>query len=467
MLVLYVRMRILMNYFLSTLLTVTMSAVAMNWTAQGMNSPFYGKTNSCFPGFSRYKVGDKEGDFTSIKGLPLKVPQKELKCDFGVSSVTVSPHGEYFFIITSSYKAFLYNENTLISLESIIREGELVYSATFSADGGRLGIGLWNPQQGNIVRVCTLQGDLIKEFQGLPNRVNSLAFSPTGRLILMGLATKNPCLGDSETGKVRSLEGHTNIVCSVAFSPDGRSVLTGSIDRTARLWYAATARPFKLLEGHRGPVTAVAYSTDGAILTASTDRVARLWSSTGICLREFTGHREALRSVAFSPDGSMILTGSDDCTARLWDRCTGKLLAEFVYHNDAVTVARFISDGNAFITGSLDQKICWWSTIKDCHEQGASFDDQSKKEPLSAKDGRSSYVPWIEQIITEDNVFEGDFSDESKFRECYAQNLNGAHALNGHRDLTAQDQADDEDLSLAEAISLALTNHEQEDCSIQ
>jgi WD40 repeat protein len=45
--------------------------------------------------------------------------------------------------------------------------------------------------------------------------------------------------------------------------PDGRVMLTGSVDKTARLWDAATGAPIGSPLTHQDWVASVAYSPDG------------------------------------------------------------------------------------------------------------------------------------------------------------------------------------------------------------
>ena len=56
-------------------------------------------------------------------------------------------------------------------------------------------------------------------------------------------------------------------------------------------------------------------------LTGSYDCTARIWnlSNPESSPRVLSGHTDAIHSVALTPDGKWALTGSIDTTARLWE----------------------------------------------------------------------------------------------------------------------------------------------------
>ena len=101
------------------------------------------------------------------------------------------------------------------------------------------------------------------------------------------------------------------------------------MDRTARIWDAATGAEIAALRGHEDRVRSAAFSPDGArIVTASQDRTARIWdAATGAEIAALRGHEGPVQSAAFSPDGARIVTASYDRTARIWDAATGAEIA--------------------------------------------------------------------------------------------------------------------------------------------
>ena len=172
--------------------------------------------------------------------------------------------------------------------------------------------------------------DALPDKRSLNFRARTMPLEDSALLALDGAWRK----WSSDWAERTNLAGHTAPVRAVAFSPDGKHVLTGSLDKTARLWDAATGAAVATLAGHTLSVRAVAFSPDGTrILTGSRDNTARLWdAATGAAVATLAGHMSAVTAVAFLPDGKRVLTGSLDTTARLWDAATGAAVATLAGH---------------------------------------------------------------------------------------------------------------------------------------
>jgi WD40 repeat protein len=247
-----------------------------------------------------------------------------------------------------------------------------VQSVAFSPDGRLLATAsndgtarLWDPATGDCLRTLT----------GHNGFVPGVAFSPDGRLLATASYDGAARLWDPATGDcLRTITVHTNkvfdvSVFDVAFSPDGRLLATTSYDDTARLWNPATGDCLRTLTGHTRLVGGVAFSPDGRLLaTASGDWTARLWDpATGNCLRTLTGHVASLGGVAFSPDGHLLATASSDRSARLWDPATGNRLRLLTGHNAAVLDVAFSPDGRLLATTSADKTVRLWDPATgDC-----------------------------------------------------------------------------------------------------
>ncbi len=197
---------------------------------------------------------------------------------------------------------------------------------------------------------------------GLPKRsaFTTVTFSPDGKTLLSGSVDRTLRLWDAASGKpLRTLQGHTRSVNAVAFSPDGKTLLSGSWDSTLRLWDAASGKPLRTLQGHTSSVYAVAFSPDGkTLLSGSWDKTLRLWNAaSGKPLRTLQGHTSSVFAVAFSSEGKTLLSGAGDNTLRLWDAASGKPLRTLEGHTSWVKAVAFSPDGKSLASASHDGSL--------------------------------------------------------------------------------------------------------------
>jgi len=137
---------------------------------------------------------------------------------------------------------------------------------------------------------------------------------------------------------------------------------------TARRWvqslvdldYACLAASYV----HQGPVLAAGFNPNGTrVITGSADCTARLWSAiSGECLLPPFRHQASVRAAAFSPDGKSLATGSDDNTACLWDAEKGGILGAPLAHRTRVRSVSFSPRGDTLLTTSADGSALVWNT---------------------------------------------------------------------------------------------------------
>jgi WD40 repeat protein len=349
--------------------------------------------------------------------LPVNVVQ-QIGHSSPLEALAYSPNGRLVASGSNDNMVKLWDVATGREMRTFVGHSQPVKAVAFSPDGNYLASGsddatlkLWDVTTGKAVR----------SFTGHSYGVTAVAFSHDGRYLLSGADAFEPTKGAGAVGQVkmwevssgravRTFSGHSGRVNTVAFSPDGRLALSGGDDRRVKLWDLAAGQEVRSFLHHDGPVEAVAFSPDGRLaLSGGKDKTMRLWEvATARELRSFA-HPNGVTSVAFRPDGNFAISGIsyDSVLARdgsgsssslekirLWDLTTGAEVRTFVEPGQPLPEALInvrlldkatrvvLSPDGRFALSNLAREMLLW--------------DVTTGKPVRTFVGRSSRVACVE-----------------------------------------------------------------------
>ena len=296
-----------------------------------------------------------------------------------------------------------------------------------SPDGQSVAVGRF----GRIDVLAAESRKRLFSIEGLPGKVNSLRFSPSGsRLVAatgVGGLYGQANVYDAAGGKLLlSVEGHRDILTDAELDRDESLLATASYDGEALLWDAASGEMLREFSGHNGPLFDLAFSPDGTVLaTASGDETVKVWKvSTGERL-DTLGQPEAEQyTVAFSPDGRQIAAGGADRRIRVWEfvsterPVTNPLRFTRHAHDGAVTAAAFSRAGDVLLTAGNDRRMKAWDTsrftvVKTWPAQPAMINDlsMSKADRRVAVAGMNGAWQLVELTEAAERNFENSLAE--------------------------------------------------------
>ncbi|KAL8734672.1 MAG: hypothetical protein Q9166_001328 [cf. Caloplaca sp. 2 TL-2023] len=212
--------------------------------------------------------------------------------------------------------------------------------------------------------------------------------------ILTGSDDTNINVYDTQTGALRKkLAGHEGGVWALQY--EGDVLVSGSTDRSVRVWDIQAGKCTQVFQGHTSTVrclqilmpTEVGRTSDGQpimlpkqplIITGSRDSNLRVWklprrgdpeffqagppvddTECPYFVRTLTGHHHSVRAIAAHAD--TLVSGSYDCTVRVWNISTGEMVHRLAGHTQKVYSVVLDPKRNRCISGSMDNMVKVWS----------------------------------------------------------------------------------------------------------
>lgn len=221
---------------------------------------------------------------------------------------------------------------------------------------------------------------------------------------------------------VRTLEAGSDVNW-LNWHPKGNVVLAGSADQSAWMWLATSGTVMQVFHGHADSVTCGGFTPDGKqVVTGSDDCTLRIWSpKMGSCVHSMLGHdfhKGGLTSIAFHHQLPLIMSAAQDGSVKLSNYETGKIVGSFVGHGSSVEAVAMSHTSNWIASGSTDGKLIVW-------------DMQTQQKRIDAKvDGAITSLSWHpEQPL----IYAA--SADGHARVWDARNGEVVHVYTGHSDM--------------------------------
>ena len=242
-----------------------------------------------------------------------------------------------------------------------------VQSIVFSPDGkllaavggtpARFGeVQIWDAASHELKRSITVSSDTLF----------GASFSPDGSRLAVGCADNTIRVLAVDTGKeLLKLAHHDNWVFGTAFSLDGKRLVSVGRDRAMKLTETATGAFLENLNLLKAELNSVArHPRKDWVLVGGEDRIPYLYTmdrpralrvgEESTLLRQLERQDGSIIALAFQPDGRRLAVGGAATEVRIYDTDTGQRVSALAGHEGGVYSVVFHPKGELVATGGFD-----------------------------------------------------------------------------------------------------------------
>ena len=283
-----------------------------------------------------------------------------------ITAMAYSPDGTQLAV--SGYREVLLHHADGTGLVArLLGVSDRVQSIVFSPDGkllaavggtpARFGeVQIWDAASRELKRSITVSSDTLF----------GASFSPDGSRLAVGCADNTVRVLAVDTGKeLLKLAHHDNWVFGTAFSLDGKRLVSLGRDRAVKLTETATGAFLENLNLLKAELNSVArHPRKDWVLVGGEERIPYLYTmdrpralrvgEESTLLRQLERQDGSIIALAFQPDGRRLAVGGAATEVRIYDTDTGQRVSALAGHEGGVYSVVFHPKGELVATGGFD-----------------------------------------------------------------------------------------------------------------